>query len=96
MASGHHRHLLLLLQKVSRTLGLRRCGEQGALVRFQNCQPLGQVGGVVLPGLGSHIQTGADEIRPQLCNEFFHGVGMVAKPLTELARQSVRVPGPVN
>jgi hypothetical protein len=60
---------------------MRRRAEDRSLVVFQDLQPRGDIGGVILPQCRGQIEIGAEECAAQLCDQFLRGVACIAPAL---------------
>jgi len=87
---------LQAVQVVNGTLGVRGCREDGALIFAEHLQPVPQIGGVIVAGLGRDAEISTQERRSEFGNQFLGGIGMVAKALAQDSRQAGWVGGPVG
>lgn len=84
-------------EEVGGALGVGRGGEDRALVAFQDLEPAGDVGGVILADVGSELELGADEGGPELGDEFFGCIGGIAAArAAEVAIEPALVPCPIG
>lgn len=75
--------------------GLRGSMEERALVSLEQCQPAGEILGMIGRRLVGDMQLGAEEGRAQIGDEFLETVGVVAEMLAEFAVQAMAGAGPV-
>ena len=69
------------VQEINGPLGMGGGLKDGALVLLQNLEPVVQVGGVVVAGFGGDAEVAAEERGPDLGDQFFAGVTLVAELL---------------
>jgi hypothetical protein len=90
-------HCLAGVKVIGGTLGVTGGGKDRPLVLTQDFQPRSDISGMILTGFRGDAQVGAQEGRPDLRNQFLHGVTGIAETLAaEVAVEAGGVPRPMR
>src|SRR6185437_1446802 len=82
-----------ILGRILRTAG---CCKDRPMIALEDLKPRGDVGGMIGPGLVANAQFGAKERRSQFSDQFFEGIGLIAKLLTKFPVEPLRRPRPMH
>jgi len=79
------RQLLEGEQEIARLTGLAGCMEDGAVILFEDGQPMAQI--VSMAHLRRDIEMGGQKSASQFGNQFFAGIGGGTEAVCQIARQ---------
>ena len=85
------------MQIIGGALRIGGGGEDRALVVLQDCEPVGDIAGVIRARLGRDAEIGAEKGGTKLGDQFLGGIAFIAPALAaEFAGEARGVPGPVS